>query len=222
MDSHVTTTPDVAIHCLPARAASSHREDAVVSCSAQEAAVFSCEDILGELLFLSIFQSWDFDGACPLSSQNICKLTSNPLWPLSPSTSFSYDFRVVGNYCLSRSCWVNRCCWDFLLHLCVCFCLFTPLFDPFQSFCGTLNTYPQFTSTVLRMFFITLLYILNSLGHINTHKSNWNIISIYLCQPCWCTCKKKVSFSCSLSKLGRKSVAALTKGNIGIGAFINR
>lgn len=29
-------------------------------------------------------------------------------------------------------------------------------------------------------------------------------------------------FSRSLSKLGRKSVAALTKGKIGIGAFINR
>lgn len=54
-DSHVTTTPDVTIHCLPARAASSHREDAAVSCSAQEAAVFSCEDILGEVQFLSIF-----------------------------------------------------------------------------------------------------------------------------------------------------------------------
>lgn len=40
MYSHVTITPDGAIPCLDAAAASPPVEDAVASCSAQETAVF--------------------------------------------------------------------------------------------------------------------------------------------------------------------------------------
>lgn len=79
--AHVFTRPDVTIHCLHGRAASSQIEGAEVKCSALWKLSFLVETSLGKsnfCLFLISCRLGILMMIVLLSSQNICKLTSNP------------------------------------------------------------------------------------------------------------------------------------------------
>lgn len=72
-DAHPFATPDVTVHCLHARATGSPREGAEVSVSLSRQLSFLVETSFGKSNFCLSSHRLGI-----LSSQNMCKLASNP------------------------------------------------------------------------------------------------------------------------------------------------
>lgn len=184
----VTTTPEATVHCLYARATGFSRHGAEVRCSAQLAAFFLWRHPWGSPVFVHILissWSWNFDGACPFvfmeHLQAHLQSSSLPLLHFFHTDDILAWWETI--VCLG--CWLVQFCWDLLCYVYLPFFFFVCLhhgFDSLQSFGELIFKHRPMTrvmSTTFKMFFFSLFHILNFLGHINTHRSNWNIL-IYL------------------------------------------